>query len=49
MVICVSVTGVTWTDYVKEWSDFQGKNPSYPLLNLCYEDMKRVTNHIANE
>jgi hypothetical protein len=34
-----------WTEYVKEWVKFERENPMHPLLNLCYEDMKKVTNH----
>ena len=34
--------GGTWTNYVKAWTDFQEANTSYPLLNICYEDMKKV-------
>ena len=36
------VPGGSWTNYVKAWSDFQEANTTYPLLNICYEDMKKV-------
>ena len=31
-----------WTNYDKAWTDFQEANTTYPLLNICYEDMKKV-------
>nr|XP_022302288.1 sulfotransferase family cytosolic 1B member 1-like [Crassostrea virginica] len=33
--------GGSWTNYVKAWTDFQEANTTYPLLNICYEDMKK--------
>ncbi|XP_061179213.1 sulfotransferase 1A1-like [Saccostrea echinata] len=33
--------GGTWSKYMKEWTDFTEENPSYPFLNICYEDMKK--------
>ncbi|XP_062621912.1 sulfotransferase 1B1-like [Saccostrea cucullata] len=33
--------GGTWTKFIKEWTNFTEENPSYPLLNICYEDMKK--------
>ncbi|XP_056001526.1 sulfotransferase 1B1-like [Ostrea edulis] len=30
-----------WTKYIKEWTNYKEENPSHPLLNLCYEDMKK--------
>ncbi|XP_062603448.1 sulfotransferase 1B1-like [Saccostrea cucullata] len=33
--------GGSWVNFVKEWTDFTDKNPSYPFLNICYEDMKK--------
>ncbi|XP_056001527.1 sulfotransferase 1B1-like [Ostrea edulis] len=30
-----------WTKYVKAWTNFEEENPSHPILNLCYEDMKK--------
>lgn len=32
----------SWIDYVKEWTDFKEENVEYPLLNICYESMKKV-------
>lgn len=31
----------SWIDYVKEWTDFKEENVEYPLLNICYESMKK--------
>jgi hypothetical protein len=42
--VYILVTGGAWTRYMKEWTNFQKENPSYPFLNLCYEDMKKVIN-----
>ena len=28
--------------YIKSWEKFQAKNPDYPLLNVFYEDLKKV-------
>ena len=36
------VPGGSWTNYVKAWTDFQEANTTYPLLNISYEDMKKV-------
>ncbi|XP_056001525.1 sulfotransferase 1B1-like [Ostrea edulis] len=41
MYMTGQLTGGSWAGYVKEWTNFEEKNPSYPLLNLCYEDMKK--------
>ncbi|XP_048743660.1 sulfotransferase 1B1-like [Ostrea edulis] len=30
-----------WTKYINEWANYKEENPSHPLLNLCYEDMKK--------
>ncbi|XP_048743661.2 sulfotransferase 1B1-like [Ostrea edulis] len=41
MYITGQLSRGSWAGYVKEWTNFQEENPSYPLLNLCYEDMKK--------
>lgn len=41
LYITDQLPGGLWTKFVKAWSDFKDENPTYPILNICYEKMKK--------
>lgn len=41
MVITDKLHRGSWIDYVKAWTVFKEENMEYPLLNICYESMKK--------
>ncbi|XP_052679463.1 sulfotransferase 1B1-like [Crassostrea angulata] len=40
LYITDQLPGGLWTNYIKAWTDFKKENPTYPILNICYEKMK---------
>jgi hypothetical protein len=38
LVLCGS-----WAKWIEEWHTFKKDNPDYPLFEMSYEDMKKVT------
>jgi hypothetical protein len=35
-----------WVKWIEEWTTFKKENPEYPILEIAYEDMKKVSGGI---